>query len=71
MRKRHSKFAKAIIGSLIIILYFVMMSTFGYGVGVMCGGRLFEGLILMLVALVLCPIIFAANFLYECLFYSE
>lgn len=65
MRGRHSKFAKAIIGSLIIILYFVMMSTFGYGVGMMCGGHRFEGLVLMLVALVLCPIIFAINYFYE------
>lgn len=65
MRKRHSVFAKAIIGSLIIILYFVMMFAFGYGVGMMCGGRRFEGSVLMLVALVLCPIIFAINYFYE------
>ena len=65
MRGRHSKFAKAIIGSLIIILYFVMMSTFGYGVGMMCGGRRFEGLVLVFGALLLCLIIFAMNYFYE------
>lgn len=65
MRKRHSKFAKAVIGSLIIILYFVMMFTFGYGVGAMCGGRRFEGLILVFGALLLCLIIFAMNYFYE------
>lgn len=70
MRKRHSKFAKAIFASLIIILYGVMIFTIGCGVMMMCVGRS-EGLVLVFVSLFLCPIIFAANSLYECLFYSD